>query len=138
MCQIILIVQTVFDNLHFTVSPVELVFDKFIDFSGGHPQVLHGLVSGDFLGESFVHGSCGRLEHVKMKSGGIVVYYETIKRELQIKPISECRCDERLKTKTEEFTLLSDTGLLGELEHLKIKTRLIDQKFVSVMGECVI
>ncbi len=25
----------------------------------------------------------------------------------------------------------------GGLEHLKIKTRLIDEKFVSVMGECV-
>ncbi len=29
-------------------------------------------------------------------------------------------------------------GLIGELEHLKIKTRLIDEKFASVMGECVI
>jgi len=69
------------------------------------------------------------------------VYYETIKREVKIKPISECWCDERLKTKVEEFTLLSDTGWLGELEHLKIKTRLqrlTDEKFVSVMGECVI
>ena len=27
--------------------------------------------------------------------------------------------------------------LLGELEHLKIKMRLIDGKFASVMGECV-
>ena len=75
-------------------------------------------------------------------SGGrglkIVVYYETIKRELKIKPISECRCDERLKTKDEESTSLSETGSLGELEHLKIKTRLIDEKFASVMGECVI
>jgi hypothetical protein len=26
----------------------------------------------------------------------IIVYYESIKRELKIKPISECRCDERL------------------------------------------
>ncbi len=51
------------------------------------------------------------------------VYYETIKREIKIKPISECRCDERLKTKVEEFTCLSDNGLLGELEHLKITTR---------------
>jgi hypothetical protein len=33
---------------------------------------------------------------------------------------------------------LSDTGLFGELEHLKIKKRLIDEKFTSVMGECVI
>jgi hypothetical protein len=46
----------------------------------------------------------------------------TVERELKIKPIYECRCDERL---------------LGELEHLKIKTRLIDEKFASVMGECV-
>jgi hypothetical protein len=40
-----------------------------------------------------------------------------------MKPISECRYDERLKTKVEESTRLSDTGLFGELEHLKIKTR---------------
>ena len=45
---------------------------------------------------------------------------------------------ERLKTKVEESTLLSDTGVFGELEHLKIKTRLIDERFPSVMGECVI
>jgi hypothetical protein len=29
------------------------------------------------------------------------------------------------------------TGLFWELEHLKIKTRLIDEMFVSVMGEYV-
>jgi hypothetical protein len=34
----------------------------------------------------------------------IVVYYESIKRELKIKPIYECRCDERLQTKTKRFT----------------------------------
>jgi hypothetical protein len=68
----------------------------------------------------------------------IVVYYETINREIKIKPMSECRCDERLKSKPQESKSLSDTGLFGELEHLKIKTRLIDEKFVSVMGECVI
>jgi hypothetical protein len=51
------------------------------------------------------------------------VYYESIKGETKIKPNSECRCDERLKTEDEESTLLSDTGLFGELEHLKIKTR---------------
>ncbi len=67
-----------------------------------------------------------------------VVYYESIKRELKIKPIYECRCDERLKTKSEESTRLGYTGLIGELEHLKIKTRLIDERFVSVLGECVI
>jgi hypothetical protein len=67
-----------------------------------------------------------------------VVDYESKKRELKTKPISECRCDERLKTKSKESTLTGYTGLIGELEHLTIKTRLIDEKFASVMGECVI
>ena len=52
-----------------------------------------------------------------------------------IRPIYECRCDERLKTKVDESTLLTCTGLLGELEHLKIKKRLIDEMFASVMGK---
>jgi hypothetical protein len=30
------------------------------------------------------------------------------------------------------------TGLNGGLEHLKIETRLIDERFASVKGECVI
>jgi hypothetical protein len=60
-----------------------------------------------------------------------------MKRELKTRPIYECRCYERLKTKTEESTLLAYTGLLGELEHLKIMTRLIDEMFASVMGEYV-
>jgi len=79
---------------------------------------------------------------------GIVVYYEVINREIKIRPIYECRCDERLKTKpkevyyesikrdlrtkTEESTRLTDTGLVVELEHLKTKTRLIDKKFGNV------
>jgi len=67
-----------------------------------------------------------------------VVYYESIKRELKIRPICECRCDERLQTTTKEFTRLTYTGLNGGLEHLKIETRLIDERFASVMGECVI
>ena len=48
------------------------------------------------------------------------------------------RCDERLKARVEESTCLTYTGLLGELEHLRIETRFIDEKFASVMGECVI
>ena len=48
------------------------------------------------------------------------VYYESINRELKIRPIYECRCDERLQTKVKEFTRLSYTGLIGGLEHLKI------------------
>ncbi len=63
------------------------------------------------------------------------VYSESIKRELKIKPIYECRCDERLQTKTKRFMRLSYTGLVVELEHLKIKTRLTNDKFANVKGE---
>ncbi len=64
-----------------------------------------------------------------------MIYYESIKRELKTRPIYECRCDERLKTRVEESTHLTYTGLFGELEHLQIETRLIDEMFASVMGE---
>ena len=37
----------------------------------------------------------------------------------------------------EEFTLLVYTGLVVELEHLKIETRLKDEKFANAMGEYV-
>jgi hypothetical protein len=67
-----------------------------------------------------------------------VVYYESIKRELQRRLIYEYRYDERLKTKNEESTRLAHTGLVVELEHLKTKTRLIDKKFASVRDECEI
>ena len=46
-------------------------------------------------------------------------------------------CDERLKSKSEGSARLTYSGLLGGLEHLKIETRLIDETFASVMGECV-
>jgi hypothetical protein len=62
-------------------------------------------------------------------------YHESTRRELKIKPNFECRYDEILKTNVEESTHLSRTGLVGELEHLKMKTRLIDEKFTSPMGE---
>jgi hypothetical protein len=71
----------------------------------------------------------------------ILVYYESINSEIKIRPMYECRCNERLKTKPEESTLLTYTGWIGELEQtleqLKIKTRLIDEKFTIVMGEYV-
>ena len=44
--------------------------------------------------------------------------------------------DERLKTKTEGTTRHAYTGLREGREHLKIKTRLIYERVVSVMGEC--
>ncbi len=64
------------------------------------------------------------------------VYYESIKRESKIRGIYECRCDERLQTKTKEFTRLPYTGLVLELEHLKIETRLISERFANAVGEC--
>jgi hypothetical protein len=52
------------------------------------------------------------------------------------KPIYECRCNGRLQTK--RFTRLSHTGSVVALEHLKMKTRLTNEKFASVKGECEI
>jgi hypothetical protein len=49
-------------------------------------------------------------------------------------------CDERLRlrrVKDEGSTRLTYTGLRGGLEHLKIETRLRDERFESVKGECV-
>ena len=66
----------------------------------------------------------------------LFVYYESTKRELKIRGIYECRCDERLQTKTKKFTRLPYTGLVFELEHLKIETRLISERFANTMGEC--
>jgi hypothetical protein len=42
---------------------------------------------------------------------------------------------ERLNAKTEGTKRLVYTGLCGGLEHLKEGTRLIDERFASVMGE---
>jgi hypothetical protein len=64
------------------------------------------------------------------------VYYESIKRKLKTKYIWGCRCYERLQPNTKEFTLLTYTELVLELEHLKIETRLITEMFANVMGEC--
>ena len=49
-----------------------------------------------------------------------------------------CRCNERVKAKTEGSIRLAYTGLRGGLEHLKIETRLRDERFERVKGECVI
>ncbi len=38
--------------------------------------------------------------------------------------------------KKKRFTRLTYTVLVVELEHLKIKTRLTNEKFGSVKGEC--
>jgi hypothetical protein len=72
----------------------------------------------------------------KLISVFLRVYYESIKREPKIRGIKKCRCDERLQTKTKQFTRLPYTGLVLELEHLKIETRLISERFANAMGEC--
>jgi hypothetical protein len=51
-----------------------------------------------------------------------VLYYESINRELQIRPKYDCRYDERLKTKTEDSTVRVEkivrlvSGLMGKPE----------------------
>jgi hypothetical protein len=64
------------------------------------------------------------------------VYYEETKRELKRILIYECRCNERLKVKSEGSRRLAYTGLIGGLEPLKIETRLRGGRFQSVKGEC--
>ncbi len=76
----------------------------------------------------------GRLYQLKKK---ILFIIKSIKRELKTRTIYDCRYDERLEPTYDEFTCLAYTGLLEELEYLNIETRLIDEKFASVMGECV-
>ncbi len=61
---------------------------------------------------------------------------EKMKRDLNRILIYKCRCDERLRAKVEGSTRLAYTGLFGGLQHLKIETRLRDERFESVTGEC--
>ena len=84
-------------------------------------------------------GWCVQAELLDLENRGqfsdelvIVVYYETIKRELNKRLIYECRCDERLKDTGEGSTCLTYTGLSEGLEHLKIETKLINERFSSV------
>ncbi len=51
----------------------------------------------------------------KVRQKLVVVYYESIRREVKIRPTYECWCDGRLQTKDEESTRLTYTWLLGEL-----------------------
>ena len=69
---------------------------------------------------------------------GFITSEQQIKRELKGIHVCGCRCNERLKAKTDSSMCLTYTGLCGELEHLKIQTRLTDESFECVMGECVI
>jgi hypothetical protein len=80
---------------------------------------------------------------VSIVEGGVVnLWYQQFcllrndEVKANIKPKYECRCNGRLQTK--RSTRLSHTGLVVELEDLKIKTRLTNEKFPSVKGECEI
>jgi hypothetical protein len=69
-----------------------------------------------------------------------LVYYETIKRDLNRRVT---KLDMSVGEMKDEKTKLRDlhvsyTLCREGLEHLKIETRLIDQRFACVMGECVI
>ncbi len=55
----------------------------------------------------------------------LVVYYESIKRELKIRCIYECRCDERLQTKTRKFTCLVYIVCLLRIDEAKANIKLI-------------
>ena len=59
--------------------------------------------------------------HVGKRGVWGVVHYESRKRELKKRRKNGYRCDERLKTKVEESTCPTYTGLYEELEHLKYK-----------------
>jgi hypothetical protein len=53
-----------------------------------------------------------------------VYYYESIKRELKRRLIYEYRCDERLKTKTEESTRLKIEFIMNLIESIKRKLKI--------------
>jgi hypothetical protein len=59
-------------------------------------------------------------------------YDESMKREVKIRPMYECRFDERLKTKVEEFTRLVHTGFLGWMEQPITLTNFSSRKEFTV------
>ena len=62
----------------------------------------------------------GERANLESCTGVVVVYYESRKRELQIRLMNEGRCDERLKVKdrVEESTCLTYTGLYDKTYRL--------------------
>jgi hypothetical protein len=100
----------------------------------GCSLIFFGLVINTHERESWsrrVHVSQNRPPRAKEKSS-IDLSHISARRKLNRRLIYECRCDERLKGKTEGCIRLVYTRLYGGLEHLKIKTRLIDERFLRV------
>ncbi len=58
----------------------------------------------------------GYAKKKQVKELMLFVYYESKKRDLKRRLIYEYQCDERLKTKKEESTLLSDTEVVVQYQ----------------------
>jgi hypothetical protein len=70
----------------------------------------------------------------EVQNSSVFIMNNRLNRYLKGIHICGCRWNERLKVKTEGSTSLTYTGFHGELEHLKIETRLICESFECVMG----
>ncbi len=62
--------------------------------------------------------------HVSHTLGNVIVYYESINRDLKRRLIYEYRCDERLKTKNEESTRLGDSCCLLWINKARSKDKM--------------
>ena len=74
----------------------------------------------------------------KTHSSSLFYYEQQIQQVVKRIHISGCRCNERLNDKTDGSNRLGYTGLCGDLEHLRIETRLSGESFECVMGKGVI
>ncbi len=110
----------------------------FEDNTGCIALTVHGHFAGS-RGTNSPSPTEEERQFLRMTFRFLFIYYEQqIKREIKRINISGCRCNERLKAKTDGSNRLTYTGLHGDLEHLTIETRLIGERFECVMGECVI
>ncbi len=87
-------------------TPFYYVYERFTDGEHGYESI-----NRDLKTKPTYECRCDE----RLKPTGFV-YYESMKREIERRLIYEYRCDERLKTKIEKSTLLTDTGLVVELE----------------------
>ncbi len=76
----------------------------------------------------------------KIGSSCVIYRFDVLLQHRTVRSSSKTNgCDERKKSEDEKSRRLGYTGLnprlIGELEHLKIKKRLIDETFASVMSE---
>ncbi len=91
------------------------------------PRARGGVSSGS--GTSWKLKVCERILDLPVSAS--VSHYESITRDLKRRPVYECRCNERIKTKAEESTRLAYTEFLGEMEHLQIKMFIMNRESES-------